>query len=82
MSSRGRIVVNQQNCLSRGYALTCDILQRRAGNVSRFENAECRARPRYLCEKEDYGENKRVGREEEKLVQAEEEAFTCLMGEE
>lgn len=58
--------------------------------MSRFEKAECcsivaalcRARPRYLCEREDYGENKGVGEEEEKLVQAEEETFACLMGEE
>lgn len=49
----------------------CDILQRRVGNVSMFEKAGCcstvaalcRTRPRYLCEREGYGENKGVGGE-------------------
>ena len=89
MSSRGKIVVNLQNRLSHGEALMCGILQRRVRNVSRFEKAECcstvaalcRARPRCLCEREGYGENKGVGREE-KPAQAEEETFACLMGEE
>lgn len=57
--------------------------------MSRLEKAECcstlaalcRTRPKYLCEGEGCGENKRVGGGE-KLVQAEEEAFACLMGEE